>query len=95
MLYRSRYLKDVEESVRILSPETKTIIRACLDALRENPGIGTPLSNELTGWWRFRAKRYRIIYKVDDKIKEVSVLIIDKRETVYQRVYQMIMNKKK
>jgi mRNA interferase RelE/StbE len=55
-----------------------------LDAISSNPHrLGKPLRFELEGCWSARRGPYRIIYRVDDARRTVSVLAVGHRADVY------------
>ena len=93
MRYTLRYLPKVEEDVRHLAPDLKKIIHSALDELSQNPQSGTPLKRELGGFWKYRAKRYRIIYEIHSQDKEMVVFLIDERQSVYDRLREILKNR--
>ena len=53
--------------------------------LRENPQrVGAALRNELEGVWSARRGTYRVLYRIDDQRREVVVLRIGHRRTIYR-----------
>ena len=90
MRYEIRYFPQVREDVRRLPPDIKRLVQASLDEISENPRAGTPLVRELTGLWKYRARRYRIIYQIHSEKRQIIVLLIDRRESVYDRVRQLL-----
>jgi len=56
-----------------------------LDAIASNPRrLGKPLRVELEGCWSARRGPYRIIYRIDDESRSISVLAIAHRADVYR-----------
>lgn len=56
-----------------------------LDAIASNPHrLGKPLRFELEGCWSARRGPYRIIYRIDDARRTVSVLAVGHRADVYR-----------
>jgi prevent-host-death family protein len=55
----------VAEVIRHLPPELKREVRAALRAIATDPATGEPLRKELDGLWKFRVRRYRLVYAVD------------------------------
>jgi mRNA interferase RelE/StbE len=56
-----------------------------LDAIASNPRrLGKPLRFELDGCWSARRGPYRIVYRIDDETRTVSVLAIAHRADVYR-----------
>jgi mRNA-degrading endonuclease RelE of RelBE toxin-antitoxin system len=64
-----------------MHPDMKRRIRAALEALREGPGQGKPLTRELSGWWSLRVASVRIVYRATRKTVEIGV--IGPRVTIY------------
>lgn len=54
-------------------------------ALIENPNrVGRELRNELTGIHSARRGTYRVLYRIDDVAREVTVLRVDHRSDIYR-----------
>jgi mRNA-degrading endonuclease RelE of RelBE toxin-antitoxin system len=64
--YRLVYSETSRDLITKLHPELKPIIRSRLDILKKDPLIGKKLERELSGYRSLRAKRFRIIYKVNE-----------------------------
>jgi mRNA interferase RelE/StbE len=69
-----------------LHPENGKIIRQALDEIRRNPHSGYDLQEELSGFKSFRAKRYRVIYKVDEVGHSIDVYLVGHRRDVYEQL---------
>jgi mRNA interferase RelE/StbE len=61
-------------------------VRAALRALSLNPHEGVPLVRELEGKWRYRVRRYRIVYEVDSKKRLLRVVAVAHRRDVYEEL---------
>jgi mRNA interferase RelE/StbE len=56
-----------------------------LDAISSNPRrLGKPLRFELDGCWSARRGPYRVVYRIDDDTRTVSVLAVAHRADVYR-----------
>jgi mRNA interferase RelE/StbE len=56
-----------------------------LGAIASNPRrLGKPLRFELEGCWSARRGPYRIVYRIDDVTRKVSVLAVAHRADVYR-----------
>lgn len=54
-------------------------------ALLDNPKrVGAPLRGELEGVWSARRGTYRVLYRIDDEIREVIVLRVGHRRDIYR-----------
>jgi mRNA interferase RelE/StbE len=88
--YVVRIPPEVESFVRHLHPRLKRLIRNALEALEENPYLGKPLKERLSGFFSLRVSHYRIIYRI--KAREVLIEVVDiaERKIVYQRVAALV-----
>ncbi len=59
----------------------------CFEILEQNPrnypNIKS-LRGELLGYYRYRVGDYRVIYEIDDELKQVIVILIKHRSKVYE-----------
>jgi mRNA-degrading endonuclease RelE of RelBE toxin-antitoxin system len=69
----------VAEVIRHLSPDLKRGVRSALRALSVDPQQGVRLFRELERQWRYRVRRYRIVYDIDSKARRLRVLAVDQR----------------
>ncbi len=74
----------VAEGVRHLLPELKRRIKAALHALSRDPALGEPLERELEGLWKYRVRRFRIVYAVDRAGRTVRIFAVGHRRTIYE-----------
>jgi mRNA interferase RelE/StbE len=77
---------DVAEVIRHLSPDLKRGVREALRALSANPNDGVPLVRELDGKWRYRVRRYRIVYEIDSRARVLRVIAVGHRRHIYEEV---------
>ena len=77
---------EVAEVIRHLSPDLKRGVRAALRALSVDPQQGVPLLRELDGKWRYRVRRYRIVYEVDVKARVCHIVAVGHRSHVYEEL---------
>lgn len=62
-----------------------TAVIELLPAIAGNPRrLGKPLRFELEGRWAARRGPYRIIYRLDEKARTVTVLAVPHRADVYR-----------
>jgi len=52
--------------------------------LSVNPYLGLRPVGDLTGFWKERIGKYRIVYKIDEKKNTVIFYDIDLRKRIYQ-----------
>ena len=86
----ARYALDIKSPaaavIRHLPPEVKRAVKAAIRALVANPVAGEPLRGELEGRFKFRVRRYRIIYGLDRARRIVNVLAVGHRRSVYEDI---------
>lgn len=82
--YRLLYSDTSRRQSAKLTPEIKPIIRSRLDSLCMAPFTGKRLERELAGYRSLRAKRFRIIYKLDETKKTVEIHHVGHRKDIYE-----------
>lgn len=80
----------VAEVLRHLSPDIKRPVKAALRAIGADPSIGAPLERELKGLWRFRVRRFRIVYAVDRSRRRIRVMAVAHRRQIYDDLTQIV-----
>jgi len=80
----------VAEVLRHLSPDIKRPVKAALRAISTDSSIGAPLERELKGLWRFRVRRFRIVYAVDRSHRTVRVIAVAHRRHIYDDLVQIV-----
>ena len=83
----------VAEVLRHVPPDLKQSIKSALRLLSTNPQSGTPLVKELDGYWKYRVKRFRIVYTFAGRKKVLRVVAIGHRRGIYEEVAQMLQDK--
>ena len=72
------------KQIKKLHPYLKPIVKAKIEYISDNPYIGKLLEKELSGYLSFRAKRYRIIYKVKEDTKTIEIHYVGHRKDIYE-----------
>jgi mRNA interferase RelE/StbE len=85
-VYRLDVPPHVARVVRHLSPELKRGIKQALRSLSADPFAGAPLIGELTGLWRIKVRRFRIVYELDRKVRMIRIFAIGHRREVYEEI---------
>ena len=88
--YRLKVTQKTAELVRSLHPEIKARIKTALKTIIDNPYSGKALKDELEGLRSYRAKRFRIIYRIDPKSKQIDIVVIGPRKTIYEETFKLI-----
>lgn len=76
----------VAEVIRSLHPDLKRSIKAAVRAIAADPECGDPLLHELEGWWKYRVRRFRIVYAIDRKARLIRVMAVGHRQHVYEEL---------
>jgi len=84
--YRPDVPPHVAEIVRHLPPDVKRSIKQALKSLSADPSSGAPLIRELSGLWKFKVRRFRIIYELDRKARVIRIFAIGHRREVYEEL---------
>jgi len=78
------YSATSRNQIKKLHPRLKPIVKARIEQIGSDPHTGKMLEKELSGYLSFRAKRYRIIYKVQEDTKTIEIHYIGHRKDIYQ-----------
>ena len=78
----------VAEVIRHFPPDLKRSIKAAIRALSANPDGGEPLIRELEGFWKYRVKRFRIVYSLDRRHKVIRIVAVGHRTTIYEEIVE-------
>ena len=87
-----RLTREVAKTVSKLHPENKKLVRSALDEIRDNPHQGRDLQDQLSGFKSYRIKRYRIVYKLNEKQSAVDIYYIGHRRDVYEQ-FRSLLNR--
>jgi mRNA interferase RelE/StbE len=90
VVYRPVIPRHVAEIVRHLPPELKRGIKEALRSLSSDPFAGVPLVGELTGLWRVKVRRFRIIYEPDRRTRVIRIFAIGHRRQVYEEMAEQV-----
>ena len=73
-------------ATRLPEPVAVAVIDFLTTALVENPQrVGKQLRNDLAGIWSARRGTYRVLYRINDELREVLVLRVEHRRDAYRR----------
>ena len=76
----------VAEIIRHLPPDVKRSTKQALQSLSADPFSGAPLLRELSGLWKFKVRRFRIIYDLNRKARVIRIFAIGHRREVYEQL---------
>ena len=78
------YSATSRQQIKKLHPHLKPIVKEKIESISAAPYIGNLLEKELSGYISFRARRYRIIYKVIEDINTIEIHYIGHRKDIYE-----------
>ena len=90
IVYRIDIPPHIAEVIGGLPPDVKKSVRCALNALRGDPGIGLPLVRELKGLWKYRVRRFRIVYVVDSARRVIRIFAVGHRSTIYEDALKLL-----
>lgn len=82
--FRLLYSETCRRQVRTLSPGIKALVKAKIEEIARDPGIGKRLERELSGYLSCRAKRYRILFKLREEERTVEIHYVGHRKDIYE-----------
>jgi mRNA interferase RelE/StbE len=85
-VYRPDIPPHVAQLIRHLPPELKRSVKQAIRSLSSNPFSGEPLLRELTGLWKYKVRRFRLIYEVDRKVRLIRIFALGHRREVYEEL---------
>lgn len=92
-LFRPVIPPHVGEVLRSLHPDLKRSIKAAIRAIASDPECGEPLRRELDGLWKFRVRRFRIVYAIDHKGHAIRLMAVGHRRYIYEEVAAQLHKK--
>ena len=72
--------------VRSLHPDLKRSVKSAVRAIASDPECGVPLLRELDGLWKFRVRRFRIVYAIDLKTRTIRLIAVGHRRHIYEEL---------
>jgi len=76
--------------IRTLHPDLKQSIKSAIRAIAANPECGEPLQRELNGLRKYRVRRFRIVYAIEQKRRVIRLMAVGHRRTVYEELTDRI-----
>ena len=76
----------IAEIIRSFPPDLKRSVKAAVRALSVDPNLGEPLLRELDGHWKYRVRRFRIVYTVHPRDKVIRIVAVGHRRRVYEDI---------
>jgi addiction module RelE/StbE family toxin len=88
--FSARYTPECARLISKLPPDTKRLVRSAIDTLLTKPQFGTELTGELDGYWSYRARRYRVIYRINEGESYIDVYHVGHRRDVYETLRSIL-----
>ena len=76
--------------LRHLPPDLKRSVKSALRAIAGNPELGQSLRRELEGLWKYRVRRFRIIYSIHRQKRIIRILAVGHRIGIYEQAAAQI-----
>lgn len=89
-MYRVKLTPSAAEIFVSLPPDVKKQVKAALKELYNTPHIGKSLQHELAGFQSLKIKRFRCIYRIDDRAKTLIVYVIGHRKDIYEVITELV-----
>ncbi|MBE9569959.1 MAG: type II toxin-antitoxin system mRNA interferase toxin, RelE/StbE family [Proteobacteria bacterium] len=92
---RNLRIRFTPEAAGLLSkfhPENKKLIKAAIKEIRRDPHLGDDLQEELAGFKSYKLKRYRILYRINEKENLIEIYYVGHRSDVYEQ-FRLLLNK--
>ena len=83
----------VSEIIRSFHPDLKRSIKLAIRAIAADPECGEPLLRELDGLWKFRVRRFRIVYAIDRKAGTIRFMAVGHRQSIYEELTAQLRKK--
>jgi mRNA interferase RelE/StbE len=81
---------NVASVIRRLPPGLNRSVREALRAVGANPSCGERLRRELEGLWKYRVRRFRIVYVIDRTHRLVQVVAVGPRIRIYEELAETL-----
>jgi mRNA interferase RelE/StbE len=93
-LFEIHIPKHVADVIRSMHPDLKRPVKAAVREIAANPECGEPLRRELEGLWKYRVRRFRIIYAIDRRTRTIRLMAVGHRRTIYDELSSTLPRKK-
>lgn len=79
--------------IRLFHPDLKQLIKSAIRAIAADPECEEPLKRELHELRKYRLRRFRIVYAVDQKRKIIRLMAVGHRRSVYEELTERLRRK--
>ena len=84
----------VAEVIRSFHHDLKRSIKAAVYGIATDPECGEPLMRELDGLWKYRVRRFRIVYAIDRKARVIRLIAVGHRQSIYENLTAKLRTKR-
>ena len=91
---RARYTPEAAERIRRLHPLIKKEVREGIRILLDNPLLGYALHDELSGYWSYRIRTYRVIFRPNEEESTVDIVYVGSRRSVYEELRALLLEQR-
>ena len=84
MPYKSIFIRGFTKEFDKLPKTIKEQVVKGIEKAVEDPYAGTRLQGKLEGLWRWRIGKYRVIYTIDEKEKNIVFVDVGLRKSIYE-----------
>jgi mRNA interferase RelE/StbE len=68
----------------------KQSLRHALRALSVAPDADEPLRRDLEGLWKYRVRRFRIVYAIDHDHQRIRIVAVSHRREIYEEAAEQL-----
>lgn len=84
----------VADVIRSLHPDLKRSVKSAIRAVAADPECGEPLLRELQGLWKYRVRRFRVVYAIDRKTRVLRIMAVGHRQSIYEELTARLEKKR-
>jgi len=83
-MFRLKLTTRAKRELKNISRRHKLTLATIFEEIKDDPLIGKPLGKELSGKYSYKVSVFRIIYKVNENDKIITIITAGHRATVYR-----------
>ena len=85
---RLKLSEEMHSLIQHLHPELKRKVRAALEQILQDPGLGKSFRDDLQGFRSFPVGRFRIIYRAFPTV--IEIIAVGPRKRIYEDTLRLI-----
>ncbi len=86
MPYEIRFSERFDKDFAVLKENIRIGCLKKIKILADNPYYGKALVGKLRGLWELKLSKYRIVYQIFEREKEVRLVTVDLRDVVFDKL---------